>query len=88
MLIAVVSVILSAITLLLGMGKIFMTRRECRLQHQAIDATDGQTAQRMQELIKIQKAQFQMLRSIVLYMQIPEDQKEKILNMPGARDAN
>ncbi len=85
-LIALMTAIVSCIGLFIAMGKVFMTRRECSLQHQTIKSNDGDTAKKIQELIDIQQIQFQMLRSIVLYMDIPRAEKQEILNKAGGRN--
>jgi hypothetical protein len=83
MLIAILTAIISCIALFLTMGKVFMTRRECALQHQAVQTADSETAGKIQELIHIQSLQFKMLRSLIVYMDIPKEKKDAILNMSG-----
>jgi hypothetical protein len=70
------------------MGKVFMTRRECALQHQAVTKADGDAAEKLDALIDSQRLQFQMMRAIIVYMDIPQGEKERILNMTGGKRRN
>ena len=87
-LIALLTAIISCVGLFVAMSRVFMTRRECSLQHQAIRTADGETSNKLQELIDSQRLQFQMMRAIIVYMEIPQDKKEAILNMTGGRRQN
>jgi uncharacterized membrane protein YozB (DUF420 family) len=82
-LIALITAIVSCVGLFIAMGKVFMTRRECELHNRAIESADTETCKKIQELLNIQSLQFRMLRTIIVYMDIPQDKKEAILNMKG-----
>jgi len=83
MLIALLSAFISCMGLFFAMTKIFMTRRECSLHLQANDSSESQTCRKMDKILKAQDIQFQMLRAIVVNMDIDKPEKQKILNMTG-----
>lgn len=81
----------------LGMGKRFMTRAECLLyqeksalaENQAIHnrrAEDKQIKKDVDKLLSTTNLQFRMLREIIVYMDIPAENKTKILNMKPVKD--
>jgi len=84
-LIGLLSALISCAALFFGMTRVFMTRRECSLHLQANDSSESQTCRKMDKLIRAQDIQFQMLRAIVVNMDIDKAEKQKILNMTGGQ---
>ena len=82
-LIALITALVSCVGLFFAMSKVFMTRKECQVHLQNNTSSESQTCKKIDQLMNIQNLQFRMLRTMILYMDLPQDKKEKILNMKG-----
>lgn len=85
-----ISVIIGLITCagtFFSMGKRFVTKESCALQHQSVGVEGKALTLEIGKLVANSNLQFMMLREIIVYMDLPSDIKTKILNMrPGQAD--
>lgn len=78
-LLCVLSAFIASVTMLLGLTKKFVLKSECVLTH-------GPLMKALNEINVNQRILFRMLRAIVVNMEIPVDEKTKILNMSPGED--
>lgn len=84
LLIALFFGILSAIVEHFFLGRKFMTREECAAYHSQDDDIRSDVEGKIDELNRKHNVVFRMVRGLVIYSNINETEKERLLNDRGA----
>lgn len=76
-----VSAVLSAVGTISLLTKKFMTKEECELKHKTIGTEFSTVSDSIDEMCGKQDLMFKMLRSVIVHLDIPKEDIERILNM-------
>ena len=75
-LISFCSVVVACACLFFAMGRVYPTRKECEIRH-----ANNSVQQSIKMIERSQRLQFEMLRAVIINMDLPKAEQERIINM-------